>query len=51
MKSDALTQWIRSNAPVTHTNLQIAHLQPELESLVATTGRCYRSERSLYIGA
>ena len=52
-KETAVEQWLRSSAKLsqgTVAKLEMTHLHPELEAIIATEGRCMRSERSLYAG-
>merc|ERR1719265_326038 len=49
MKKEALEGWLKGNAKNavgTQSHIQMGHLQPELEAIVALPGRCYRSERA-----
>jgi len=53
MNAGAVEQWLKSSAGGTQGSvhhLEMLHLHPDLERLMAVQGRCYRSERALYEG-
>eukprot|EP00301_Raphidiophrys_heterophryoidea_P022100 c6340_g1_i1.p1 GENE.c6340_g1_i1~~c6340_g1_i1.p1 ORF type:complete len:184 (+),score=54.93 c6340_g1_i1:34-552(+) len=53
MKRASLEQWLKTSTAASgaQSHIQMSHLQPELESIIAHPDRCYRTERSLYVGA
>merc|ERR1712023_132045 len=53
MRENAVEQWLRSSAKSpqgTVAKIDMKHLHPELEAILAVEGKCMRSERSLYAG-
>lgn len=53
MKESAVEQWLKGSAVASQGTIQkieMKHLHPELESIMAMQGKCYRAEKSLYVG-
>merc|ERR1712226_1022428 len=53
MKATSIEQWLKSSATSTQgtvAKLEMKHLHPDLESIMSVQGKCYRAEKSLYVG-
>merc|ERR1712023_338324 len=53
MREAAVEQWLKSSAKSpqgTVAKIDMKHLHPELEAIMAVDGRCMRAEKSLYAG-
>merc|ERR1712070_243611 len=53
MRESAVEQWLKSSTTAsqgTIQRLEMKHLHPEIENIMSIQGRCYRTEKALYVG-